>query len=112
LEQTAYKKRIVKNTLLLQFRKVIILCISLYTSRLLLQQLGVEGYGLYGLVGSILAIFSSIRGLFATSIQRFINVAKAGAVGDVNKDIQLFRDWKDSNVAGCALFHCGRTRWA
>jgi O-antigen/teichoic acid export membrane protein len=40
-------------------------------------------------VGSILAIFSSIRGLFATSIQRFINVAKAGAAGDVNKIFSL-----------------------
>jgi O-antigen/teichoic acid export membrane protein len=81
----SYKKTIVKNTILLQFRKVIIILIMLYTSRLLLQRLGVESFGLYGLVGSILALFSSLRGLFASSIQRFINVSKNGSIEEINK---------------------------
>lgn len=38
--------------------------------------LGVTDFGIYGLVGSIVALFSALRGLFSTSIQRFINIAK------------------------------------
>lgn len=68
---------IFKNTLMLYGREVVTLLLSLYASRLLLEQLGVEDFGLYGLIGSILAMFSALRGLFATSIQRFINVEKA-----------------------------------
>lgn len=68
---------IFKNTLMLYGREVVTLLLSLYASRLLLEQLGVEDFGLYGLIGSILAMFSALRGLFATSIQRFISVEKA-----------------------------------
>lgn len=51
----------------------VLLLISLYTSRILLQQLGVEDFGVYNLVGSIIALLSSIRGMFASSTQRFLN---------------------------------------
>lgn len=70
------KKSIAKNTLYLYLRKVVSLVISLYTSRLVLEMLGVTEFGIYGLVGSIVALFSALRGLFSTSIQRFINIAK------------------------------------
>lgn len=52
---------------------LVLLLISLYTSRLLLQQLGIEDFGVYNLVGSIIALLSSLRGLFASSTQRFLN---------------------------------------
>lgn len=69
-------KSIAKNTLFLYGRKLFTLVIALYTSRVLLQQLGVTDFGIYGLVGSIVAIFNSLRTIFASSIQRYINVAK------------------------------------
>lgn len=47
--------------------------ISLYTSRVLLKQLGVEDYGVYNVVGSIVVMFNSLRGIFASSTQRFLN---------------------------------------
>lgn len=70
-------KRIAKNTVYLFVQKIIILLILLYTSRVLLNALGIDDYGLYGLVGSIVLMFNSLRTLFSSSIQRFINVAKA-----------------------------------
>lgn len=76
------KKRIAKNTFYLYIRKIISLVIALYTSRLILEILGVTEFGIYGLVGSIVALFSALRGLFSTSIQRFINIAKGNSSGE------------------------------
>lgn len=79
-------KLIIKNTLLLYGREIITLFIAFFSSRLLLEQLGVDDFGMYGLIGSILAMFSSLRGLFASSIQRFISVEKgAGNQENVNR---------------------------
>ena len=47
--------------------------IAFFSSRILLRELGVEDYGLYGVVGGVVAMFSSLRGIFASSIQRFLN---------------------------------------
>lgn len=69
-------RKIAKNTFFLYIRKFLSLAIALYSSRVLLQTLGVDNFGLYGLVGSIVGIFNTLRGLFATSIQRFLNVEK------------------------------------
>lgn len=78
-------KSIAKNTLFLYGRKLFTLVIALYTSRVLLQQLGVTDFGIYGLVGSVVAMFNALRTIFASSIQRYINVAKGnGGQNEVN----------------------------
>lgn len=69
-------KKIAKNTFFLYVRKIFTLGVSLYISRVTLEMLGVTEFGIYGLVGSIVAMFSALRGLFATSVQRFININK------------------------------------
>ena len=66
-------KRLAKNTAYMYVRMVILTVITLYTSRIVLQQLGVDDFGIYGVIGSVVAMFSSLRGLFATSTQRFVN---------------------------------------
>lgn len=79
-------KLIFRNTVFLYLREGFSLIISLLTSRILLKELGADDYGLYGLVGSILTIFSAIRILFSSSIQRFINLEKgAGNVENISK---------------------------
>lgn len=65
-------KRIAKNTLLLYFRTIFILIISLYTSRVILNALGVEDYGIYNVVGGFVAMFSLLSGSLSSSISRFI----------------------------------------
>ncbi len=72
----AHTKKIGLNTIILFIRKVVMLLLAFYASRLLLHQLGIDDFGLYGIVGSLVALFSAFRGVFSTSVQRFINVAK------------------------------------
>lgn len=73
---TSSNKRIAKNTLYLYLRKFFNIGINIYISRILLQTLGFDDYGLYGVVGSVIMMFSALRGLFSSSIQRYINIAK------------------------------------
>lgn len=49
-------KRIAKNTLLLYFRMLFMMLVSLYTSRLILNALGVEYFGIYNVIGGVVAI--------------------------------------------------------
>lgn len=68
-------KRIFKNTMYLYFRMLILIVVNLYTSRLVLQLLGVEDYGIYQIVGGIVAIFSIINGALSAGSARFITIA-------------------------------------
>lgn len=65
-------KRIAKNTVLLYFRTLLLMLISLYTSRVVLDVLGVNNYGIYNVVGGVVAMFSMISGSLSSSISRFI----------------------------------------
>lgn len=65
-------KRIAKNTILLYSRSFLMMAVNLYASRIVLQALGIKDYGLYGVVGSIVAIFSIINGVLAAGTSRFI----------------------------------------
>lgn len=64
--------RIAKNTLLLYMRTLFIMLITLYTSRVVLNTLGVEDYGIYNVVGGVVTMFTVISGSLSTSISRFI----------------------------------------
>lgn len=65
-------KKIAKNTLFLYFRFLLILGVTFYVSRVLLNKLGVEDYGLYNVVFSIIGIVSFINTTLASSTSRFI----------------------------------------
>lgn len=66
-------KRIAKNTLLLYVRMMFIMIVSLYTSRLVLQILGVEDYGIYNVVGGVVSFIAFLNGSLNTATQRFLN---------------------------------------
>lgn len=55
------------------FRMIIVLIIGLYSSRVLLQNLGVDDFGIFNVVGSIIAMVGMLNSLFASSTQRFLN---------------------------------------
>lgn len=74
------EKKIAKNSLFLFFRSIIIVLIGLYASRVLLEKLEIEDYGVYHIVGGVVLIFNSLRSLFTNSIQRFLNYARG--IGD------------------------------
>lgn len=78
-------KRIAKNTFVLYVRSFIVMIISLYTSRVILHSLGITDYGLYNIVGGVVALFSFMRTTMTKSTQRFLNFELAkegGRVGD------------------------------
>ena len=66
-------KRIAKNSLFLTIRMVIVLIISLYTTRVVLKVLGVEDYGVYNVVCGFVAMFSFLNVSMSNGIQRFFN---------------------------------------
>ena len=67
-------KRIAKNTFVLYIRMIIVTLIGLYTSRVVLLTLGVEDFGLYNVVGGVVALFSFFRSSMERCTQRFLNV--------------------------------------
>ena len=72
MDQSANNKRIAKNTLLLYIRMLFTMGVSLFTSRVILQTLGVEDYGIYSVVGGIITMFSFINGGMISATQRYI----------------------------------------
>lgn len=72
-DTAANNKRIAKNTLFLYIRMGISMIISLYTSRAILQILGVVDMGVYNVVGGITSIFSWLSGSLSNCTQRFLN---------------------------------------
>lgn len=65
-------KRIAKNTMLLYMRMLFLMLISLYTSRVVLNSLGVDDYGIYNVVGGVVAMFSVLSGSLSGAISRFL----------------------------------------
>lgn len=69
---TENNKKIAKNTLLLYGRMFISMAITLYTSRVIINVLGVEDYGIYGVVGGVVSIFSFLTVSMANATSRFL----------------------------------------
>lgn len=65
------QKRIAKNTLLLYIRMGLIMLISLYTSRVILDALGATDMGIYSTVGGIVMMFAFLSNTMSTACQRF-----------------------------------------
>lgn len=75
-ESTRYQsstKRIAKNTLMLYFRQILIMLVSLYTVRVVLNTLGAEDYGIYNVVAGVVVLFSFVNNAMASATQRFLN---------------------------------------
>lgn len=69
-------KRIAKNTLFLYLRLALVLIISLYTSRVILHNLGVSDYGLYNVVAGFVSMFALLSTSLTKATQRFYNYEK------------------------------------
>ena len=70
-------KRIAKNTLYLYLRMLIVMAISLYTVRAILDILGVVDYGIYNVVGGVVTMFAFMNKTLSTSSQRYFSVTLA-----------------------------------
>ena len=72
--QAANNKRIAKNTLMLYIRMLLLMFIGLFTSRVILQALGVEDYGINSVVAGFISMFGIITSSMSSAISRFITV--------------------------------------
>lgn len=95
-ENTTSNTRIAKNAVLLYARTFFVMIISLYTSRVILQALGVEDYGVYQVVGGMVAMFAVISQALSSAISRYItyeigsgNRERLFAVFSISKVVQV-----------------------
>ena len=91
-------KRIAKNTLMLYFRQILIMLVSLYTVRVVLATLGAEDYGIYNVVAGVVTMFSFLSGSMATASQRYFSFA----LGQ-NDEVQLKRYFSMSFTIYCLI---------
>lgn len=62
-----------KNTLLLYFRQILIMAVSLYTARVVLAVLGAEDFGIYNVVAGVVTMFGFLGGAMTSSSQRYFS---------------------------------------
>ena len=72
-DTSSANKRIAKNTLVLYVRMLFTMGISLFTSRVVLQTIGVEDYGISSVVGGVISMFTFINSAMVSSTQRYLN---------------------------------------
>ncbi len=72
MSEFSSNKTIAKNTLFLYFRMMLTMCIGIYTSRLILDVLGVDDYGIYQIVGGVVGMMAFLNGALATGSSRFL----------------------------------------
>lgn len=80
--------RIAKNTMLLYFRMLLLLFIGLFTSRVVLQALGEQDYGVYNAVGGVVSLFTFITASISSAVSRYLAHELAG--GDENRLRKVF----------------------
>ena len=72
-EVKSNNSRIAKNTIFMYFRTFIVMIISVFTSREILDVLGETDYGIYNLVGGVVVLFAFMNSAMSSATQRFIN---------------------------------------
>ena len=81
-------KRIAKNTAMLYIRTLFVMLIAIYTSRVILDALGVEDYGIYQVIGGLVAMFAVMSNALSAAISRFITFELGR--GDIEKLKRIF----------------------
>lgn len=89
-------KRIAKNTIILYIRMIVMMLISFYTTRVILEALGVDDYGINNVVGSLVSMFSLISSSLSGSTSRFITFGLGK--GDFNELKKIFSTAININI--------------
>ena len=105
---TANNIRIAKNTMYMYLRMFVILLVSLYTTRIVFNTLGVQDYGIYNVVGGIIVFFTFINSSLTGATQRYITAELAE--GDVDSQREVFSTAIVSHLLiGLAIVLLGET---
>ncbi|MDE5561721.1 MAG: oligosaccharide flippase family protein [Bacteroidaceae bacterium] len=67
-------KRVIKNTIYLYIRQVVILFLGLLSTKIVLNKLGAEDYGIYAVVGSLVSLFAVLNNVLQSSTRRFLSL--------------------------------------
>lgn len=97
LSHSAANKRLAKNTMTLFLRTFFVMLVGLYVSRVLLQVLGVDDFGIYNVVGGIVVLFSFLNSAMAAASQRYITYTFG--TGDPNETNKVFSASMTSQIA-------------
>lgn len=100
-------KRIAKNTVVLYVRMIVVMLITLYSSRLVLQALGVDDFGLYGVVGGVVGLFTFFKRSMGKATQRFLNVEMVADGGDLKKVFKV--SWTIHLLLALVILICAET---
>lgn len=85
-------KRIAKNTMILYVQMLLGLLVGLYTSRVILNVLGVEDFGIYNVVGGVVVMFSVLNNSMSSSTSRFLTFELG------RKNYEKLKQYFDSSV--------------
>lgn len=80
-------KRIAKNTLYMYIRMIVVMIVSLFTTRIVFNALGVDDYGLYNVVGAIIVLFGFINSGLTTATRRYITTEIAKGNEDSQQEV-------------------------
>lgn len=86
-DSTSNNKRIAKNTLYMYFRMIVVMIVSLFTTRIVFKALGIDDYGLYDVVGSIIVLFGFINKGLTTATRRYITAEIANGDKDSQQNV-------------------------
>lgn len=78
-------KRIAKNTVVIYCRMLIVILVSLLTTRFTLQALGVSDFGLYNVVGGVIGLLSFISTSLSSTTARYINFEQGKTDANLNR---------------------------
>ena len=84
---TEKNKRIAKNTLYMYLRMIVTLVVSLFTVRVVFQQLGIDNYGIYNIVGGVIVFFSFLNNGLTSATRRFITTELAVGTEDSQRHV-------------------------
>ena len=106
---TVNNKRIAKNTLFLYFRTILLIIISLYTSRVVLNVLGVNDFGIYNVVGGAVSMFAVLTGALSASISRYITYELGKDANEKRLALVFSTSIRTQLIIGGIIFVLGET---
>ena len=77
--------RLAKTTMFLYIRRIFIMAVTLYTSRVVLRVLGVEDFGIFNVVAGVVAMFGFLNSSMSATTQRFISFSLGRGDDNLNK---------------------------
>lgn len=92
-------KRIAKNTLYMYLRMLVTMVVSLFTTRINFQALGVDNFGIYNIVGSVIVFFTFINSGLTTATRRYITAELAQGNEDSQRNVFNLAIWAHILIA-------------